>query len=92
MPIQTIEIICVPCDKCLRTKNLLAQAIKTIEYESKKKITYTLKHTESLRDIAKYSVNPSQVPIVIVNDKLELAGRFDMLVLKKRLSEIQLSC
>jgi hypothetical protein len=88
MSIKTIEIICLPCDKCERTKRLILETIKSIELQSKMKLIYEFKHTPSLLGLHQYSINASQTPAVIINGNVELSGRFDAMALKNRLLSI----
>lgn len=85
MSIKTIEIICVPCDKCERAKRLISNTIKDIEIQNKTKILYEFKHTPTLQNLAQYSINASQTPAIVVNGTVELSGRFDSVALKNKL-------
>jgi hypothetical protein len=48
VPIKSIEIICIPCNKCERLKTDIAEIIKTIELQNKIKIYYEFKHIPPL--------------------------------------------
>jgi glutaredoxin len=74
MSIKSIEVICIPCAKCERMKKMIIEEIKAIEVHNRVKIAYDFKHTANLRDMAKYSVNASQTPIVVINGQVELCG------------------
>jgi hypothetical protein len=41
-----------------------------------------------LRDIATYSLNPSQTPALIINGNVEMAGRIERLTLKSKLEAL----
>jgi len=88
MAIRTIEIICIPCPKCDRVKQMIAAAIKQIELQNRIKLTYELKHTPNLSNLANYSVNASQTPAVVINGRLELAGMIEQPALIKKLETI----
>lgn len=85
MPIKSIEIICIPCSQCEKLRKNIEEIIKGIELQNKTKIFYEFKHTPHLRDISKYSLNPSQAPAVIVNGNVEMAGNIERLALKRKL-------
>jgi len=85
MSIRTVEIVCLPCDKCERAKRLILETIKSIELQNKVKITYEFKHTPTIHDLAKYSINASQTPAIVINGNVELSGRVDATALKNRL-------
>jgi len=88
MPIKSIEIICRPCFKCDQLKNKIPELIKAIEIQNKTKISYEFKHTPDLREISRYSLNPSQTPAIIINGNVELAGQIEPAVLKKKLESM----
>lgn len=88
MPIKSIEIICRPCHKCEQLKNKIPELIKAIEIQNKTKIFYEFKHTPDLREISRYSLNPSQTPPVIINGNVELAGTIDTSVVKMKLESL----
>ena len=88
MPIRTIEIICIPCEKCEWAKRVIQEVIKGLELQNKTKIIYEFKHTIKIADITKYSLNPSQAPAILVNGNVEYAGRVEPLALKKRLETL----
>ena len=73
--IRTIEVICIPCQKCKFLKNAIDYAIKFIGRKYNIEINYVYKFTPNLRDVSKYSVNASQAPIMVVNDNVELCGQ-----------------
>ncbi len=91
MSIKTIEVICVPCDKCKGLEARIRQLVKSIEMIHKVKIPFEFKQTTSLRDLAQYSVNPSQTPVVIVNGIVEFAGKLDIILLRHRLEAVHAS-
>ena len=91
MPIQSIEIICIPCSKCEQIKNIIFQEIKNIELQNKIKMNYSFKHTVDLGDMAKYSVNASQTPIVVINGHVELAGPAAQQFVKNKLEQLHKS-
>jgi hypothetical protein len=91
MPIRTIEIMCVPCSKCELVTGFITNAIKAIEFKNKLKIAYEFKHTPNLMQATKYSVNPSQTPIVIINGEVAFAGQVTPDIVKKKLETIHIS-
>lgn len=88
MAIRSIEIICIPCHKCETLKNRITELIKNMELKNKSKIYYEFRHTPHLRDISRYSVNPSQTPALIINGNLELAGNIEPPQLKMKLESL----
>lgn len=91
MPIRTIEMICIPCDKCTELEKKVRLLVKNMESDFRIKIPFEFKHTTNLRDITKYSLNPSQTPILLINGNVELAGRADFITLKKKMEIAQKS-
>jgi hypothetical protein len=91
MSINSIEVMCVPCAKCEMMKRFIKEAIRTIEFQNKIKIVYTLTHTPNLTKSSQYSVNASQAPIVLVNGNVEFSGQLTQDVVKKRLEALQRS-
>ena len=69
----------------------IKNTIKTMEFQKKIKITYEMKHTSTLKDISKYSLNASQAPALIINGNLELAGRIEPPVIRAKLESIHIS-
>lgn len=92
MSVRSIEIICIPCNKCSGLEAKIREAIKKIELTYKLKMPFEFKTTPHLRDLARYSLNPSQAPIILVNDKVEFAGKIEPMLLQKRLEAIHRSC
>ncbi len=88
MPIKSIEIICIPCKKCQGLENNIRNMIKSIESINRIKIIYDFKHTKDLKNITRYSLNPSQVPVIIINGQVEFAGRIDLINLRRKLDFI----
>jgi hypothetical protein len=88
MPIKSIEIMCIPCPKCEKVKQFIIDSIKDMELKNKTKIFYEFKHTPDLLQVARYSVNASQVPIVIINGHVELAGQVTLDIVKKKLNAL----
>ena len=88
MAIKSIEIICAPCPKCGQLKKRIIEIIKNMELQNKIKINYELKHTTNLSEISKYSLNPSQLPAVIVNGNLEFSGQAEAKALRAKLESI----
>ena len=88
MPINSIEVICIPCPKCERVKRMITEIIQAIETQNKTKIFYDFRHTPNLQEISKYSLNPSQTPAIIINGHAELAGQVEQLVLKNKLEAL----
>ena len=85
MPINSIEIICLPCPKCEKLEAKIHEMIKNIEAILKTKIVYELKLTRSLKDITVHSLNPSQTPAILINGQVEFAGRVDFILLRRKL-------
>ena len=88
MAIKSIEIICASCPKCDQLKNRIIEIIKTMELQNKIKINYEFKHTTNLSEISKFSLNPSQLPAVIVNGNLEFSGQAEAKALRAKLESI----
>jgi len=86
--IQSIEIICTPCPKCDQLKKKIIEIMKNMELQNKIKINYEFKHTTNLSEISKYSLNPSQLPAVIVNGNLEFSGQAEAMALRAKLESI----
>ena len=91
MPIKTIEIICTPCPKCEQLKPKIKEAIQAIEVQNRVKINYEFKLTADLREISNYSLNPSQLPAVIINGNLEFCGQIDARALRTKLGSIHIN-
>ncbi len=88
MPISSVEIICPPCPKCDQLGKKIADIVKGIETANKTKITYEFKHTANIQGLSRYGLNPSQTPAILINGKVEVGGRVDLAVLKRRLEAI----
>lgn len=88
MPINTIEVICRPCLKCLPLEQMVHAVIKSIELEHRTTITYIFKHTKSLENVDKYSVYASQAPIVLINGDVEFVNKVPNEALRRRLNAI----
>lgn len=80
--------MCAPCPKCAMLKNLIDQALKGIEMQTKTKITYEFKHTPHLKEVSKYSVNPALAPIIIINGHVELTGRATLPLIRQKLESL----
>jgi len=91
MPIKTIEIICMSCPKCEQLKAKIKEAVEAIEVKNRAKITYEFKLTTDLRRISNYSLNPSQLPAVIINGNLEFCGQIDASALRTKLGSIHIN-
>ena len=59
MPIQSIEIICVPCLKCDGLEQKIRGMVDNIGVLSKIKISYEFKHTKKLDTISQYALTPA---------------------------------
>ena len=92
MPLQTIEIICVPCLKCDGLEQKIRGMVDNIGVLSKIKISYEFKHTKKLDTISQYALTPAQMPVILVNGQVEMAGRIDSMLLRKKLETLQRSC
>ncbi len=88
MAITSIEIICLPCPKFAGLDAKIWGMIKSMEMINKVKISFEFKHTTKLLTISQYSLNPSQTPIIIINGIVEFAGKFDGILMRRRLEEI----
>lgn len=88
MPIRTIEIICLPCNKCNQLKTIVNNVIKALEIESKNKIIYNLRITANLQNIANYGLSPAQTPVFLINGIVECAGSVDQGVIKSKLTAV----
>lgn len=88
MAIKSIEIICIPCEKCEYMEFEIHKTIKNMENEFKIRIPFEFKHTITLQSISKYSLNPSQLPAVIINGNLEISGKAPAAIIKNKLSSI----
>ena len=88
MAIQSIEIICIICPKCDQLKKRIIEIIKNMELQNKIKINYEFKHTINLGEISKFSLNPSQLPAVIINGNLEFSGQAEAKALRAKLESI----
>ena len=91
MPIRSVEVICMPCAKCQDVETKIKNAIKNIEFINHAKIIYEFKFTPQLRDLANYSLNPSQTPAILINGRVEFAGRLDWNLIGRRLDAVQRS-
>jgi len=92
MPIQSVEIICIPCSKCANLEQKIRDIVKTIAITNKAKIVFEVKTTIKLTNLSNYSLNSSQTPAILINGNVEIAGRVDLILLKRRLTAIQGSC
>ncbi len=72
--IKTIEIICKPCHKCELLEERIKYIIRCMEMQQSIKIKYEFKHNTNIRDVAKYSFNMTQMPILLINGNVEFAG------------------
>jgi len=88
MAIRSIEIVCIPCQKCDRVKRMITDIIHMLEMENKTKIIYSFTHTPHLRDVSKYGVNPSQAPIVLINGQVEISGIVEQKIIKGKLTAL----
>ena len=88
MSIRSMEIICPPCPKCERLKSLIKQTSTYIEEQNKIKLSYDFKHSVSLADLSRYSVNAAQTPVLVINGQVEFAGGGDATALKNKLMAI----
>ena len=88
MAIQSIEIICTPCHKCDNLKKMIIEIIKDMELQNRIKISYEFKHTTSLKEISRFSLNASQLPAVIINGNLEFSGQPGAMALRTKLNSL----
>jgi hypothetical protein len=88
MSIKSIEVICLPCQKCAGLEAKIREMIKSIEMINKVKIPFEFKHTTKLLTVSQYSLNPSQTPAIIINGIVEFAGRFDGILMRRRLEAL----
>ena len=88
MSIRSVEIICRPCPKCANLEPIIRQIVKNIEMFHRVKISFDYKHTVDFKEISKYSLNVSQMPVILINGNVEFAGKMDVLLLKKKFDSI----
>ncbi|MFA6216652.1 MAG: thioredoxin family protein [Candidatus Omnitrophota bacterium] len=88
MAIKTIEVICRPCPKCEFIEKKIREVIKSLEIQYKTKIFFEFKHTENLKAMQRYSLSPAQVPVVLINGNVELAGRIEAASIKTKMESI----
>ncbi|MGE5280108.1 MAG: thioredoxin family protein [Deltaproteobacteria bacterium] len=88
MSIRTVEIVCLPCQKCEAVRRAIMEAVKNLEIQNKIQIVYDFKHSTNLKDLAKYSVNAAQTPVVIINGQVEFAGLIETGMVRKKLEGI----
>ena len=89
MPIQTVEILSRRGQSVDRLLDEIRQLIKTMELTHKVKITPEYTMSTDLTRMDKYSLNPSQLPAVIINGQVECTGsKSDRKILKIRLEAI----
>lgn len=86
--IQTVEVICKPCSKCQDLEKQIKDAIHTIEGLYKIKIPYTFQMIRDLGAMSKFSLTSYQSPVIVINGQVEMAGRVDIQILRKRLEAI----
>ncbi len=86
MPIRSVEIICLPCNKCSQLKTVVTNIIKSLEERSKNKIVYDLRVTASLTNIANYGLSPAQTPVLLINGVVECAGNAEQGIVKAKLT------
>ena len=92
MAIKSVEVICLPCPKCAGLEMKIKEMVKSIGMINKIAINFEYKQTTSLRDISKYSLNPSQTPAILINGVVEFAGKLDMILVRRGLEAIHKSC
>lgn len=79
-----IDILCLPCIKCRNLKNNIERALRISEAEA------TIRHIVDFSEFTKHSVNVSQAPILVIEGRVEFAGRVPPIdLLSKRISEIK---
>lgn len=88
MPIRTIEVVCIPCQKCKMLEQMLKQMVENIGRLYKITIPFEFKHTKTLENLMKLNVNASQTPAILINGSVEFAGKFEMEALRKKLEAI----
>lgn len=86
MPIRSVEIVCLPCNKCNQLKVLVTNLIKSLEEKGRNKIIYDLRVTSSLQNIANYGLSPAQTPVLLINGVVECAGSVDQSIIKAKLT------
>lgn len=92
MPIKTVEVICLPCPKCEGLEKKVCEMVNVIGMRNHINIPFEFTHTKSLRDITRYSLNPAQTPVILINGNVEFAGRVDVNLLRGRLETVQKNC
>ncbi|MFC1752721.1 thioredoxin family protein [Thermoproteota archaeon] len=64
MKIQ-IKVFCRPCAKCINLNRHIDHALRLTKAEA------TVEHITSLKLLSNYSANPSQCPILVINENVE---------------------
>ena len=59
MPIQSVEVICIPCPKCEGLEQKIRSMIDNVGIINKIKISYEFKHTKKLDTISQYALTPA---------------------------------
>jgi len=70
----------------------IREMIKSVEMINKVKIPFEFKATITLTNIFQYSLSPAQTPAIIINGKVEFAGKPDLVLIRRRLEAIHKSC
>jgi hypothetical protein len=90
MAIKTIEIICRPCSRCKRLTEIVKRSIRGLEVQYQTKIIYEFKITTNLVEAAKYSMNISKRPLLIINGHAEGAGNMEPAAVTARIRKIHM--
>jgi len=88
MAIKSIEVICLPCPRCDQLKIKIVEIMKAIEQKNNIKIPYEFKHTPDLASVDRYSVSPSQAPIIVINGAVEFTGYTQLPALRLKLESL----
>ena len=92
MTIQSVEVICIPCPKCEGLEQKIRSMIDNVGIINKIKIVFEFKHTAKLEVISQYALSPAQTPVILINGQVEMAGKIDPILLRRRLEALQKSC
>lgn len=80
----SVNILCPTCVKCDNLKKTVERALMITGAEA------TIRHVTNFSEFSRYSVNVSQTPILVINDKVEFAGQVPPVdILCRRISEIR---
>jgi hypothetical protein len=90
MAIRTIEVVCKPCPKCHGIEAQIKNLVNSIGKTKGINIVYSFTHTTDLKGMADLGMNPGVTPVIRINGQVELAGKIDLDVMRKRLEAIHM--